>query len=386
MFHLATPEEIRAGVITDVYFARSIEVLRAKGIDAHVRAEFIAKSLPAGWSWAVLAGQEECREVFSGLPVKVRMMREGTVFRPYEPVMEVEGSYTAFGLYETALLGLLCQASGVATMAARCKKAAGERDLISFGARRMHPGIAPMIERNAYIGGCDGVAVGRSAELIDREAVGTMPHALILLFGDTVAATRAYDEVIDPKVRRVSLIDTFQDEKFEAIRVAEAMGGRLYAMRLDTPGTRRGDFYRIIEEVRWELDLRGYKDIKLYVSGGLDEYEIFELNPVCDGYGVGTAISNAPVVDFAMDIMEINGEPIAKRGKHSGAKRVVECEKCEGREIIPLKDERERCECGGRLRDLLVPFADRGKFAWAQPAASEIRDFVLEQVKELVVE
>lgn len=386
MFHLASPEEIKAGRIADVYFERTMEVLRAKGKDAHVRAEFIAKKLPAGWSWAVLAGQEECREVLAELPVKVRMMPEGTVFRPYEPVMEIEGSYLAFGLYETALLGLLCQASGVATMAARCKKAAGERTLISFGARRMHPAIAPMIERNAFIGGCDGVAVARAAELIDREAVGTMPHALILVYGDTLEATRAYDEVIDPKVRRVSLIDTFQDEKFEAIRVAEAMGERLYALRLDTPGTRRGDFYRLIEEVRWELDLRGFKGIKLMVSGGIDEWEIYELNPVVDGYGVGTAISNAPVVDFAMDIMEIDGRPWAKRGKLSGAKRVVECDKCAHREIIPLKDERTACECGGALKDLLVPFADKGKFAWPQPTASEIRDYVLAQVRGLEVE
>jgi nicotinate phosphoribosyltransferase len=381
MFHVASPEEIKAGVITDIYFLRTLEVLRAKGIDAHVRAEFIAKKLPAGWSWAVLAGQEECREIFEGLPVKVRMMAEGRVFRPYEPVMEVEGRYTDFGLFETTLLGLICQASGVATMAARCKKAAGERDLISFGARRMHPAIAPMIERNAYIGGCDGVAVGRAAELIEREAVGTMPHALILVFGDTVAATKAYDEVIEPRVKRVSLIDTFQDEKFEAIRVAEAMGGKLYAMRLDTPGSRRGDFYRICEEVRWELDLRGFKAIKLYVSGGLDEYEIYEMNPVVDGYGVGTAISNAPVVDFSMDIMEINGQPVAKRGKLSGAKRVVLCEACGRRETIPLANAKATCECGGKLEDLLVPFADRGRFEWEQPKASEIRDFVLEQVK-----
>ncbi len=383
MFHLATPEEIKAGLITDIYFARTQEILRTKGVDAHVRAEFIAKKLPAGWSWAVLAGQEECREIFAALPVKVRMMAEGTVFRPYEPVMEIEGKYSAFGVYETSLLGLICQASGIATMAARCKKAAGQRQLISFGARRMHPGIAPMIERNAYIGGCDGVAVGKAAELIEREAVGTMPHALILLYGDRVEATRAYDEVIDPKVRRVSLIDTFQDEKFEAIRVAEALGDKLYALRLDTPGTRRGDFYRILEEVRSELDLRGYKAIKLYVSGGIDEYEIYELNPVVDGYGVGTAISNAPVVDFAMDIMEINGKPAAKRGKHSGAKRVVVCGKCDRRQVIPLADVRSNCECGGKLKDVLVPFADKGKFAYPQPPASKIRDYVLEQVKEL---
>ena len=98
------------------------------------------------------------------------------------------------------------------------------------------------------------------------------------------------------------------------------MKGKLYAVRLDTPASRRGNFYRIFEEVRWELDLRGFKHVKLFASGGLDEKEVMELKPLVDAFGVGTCISNAPVVDFAMDIMEIEGNPLAKRGKLSGAK------------------------------------------------------------------
>src|SRR2546422_9733089 len=241
-------------------------------------------------------------------------MDEGTIFAPYQPVLTLEGVYVDWARYETALLGLLCQASGIATKAARCKRAAGERAVISFGARRMHPALAPMIERNAFVGGCDGVAVTKAAELIDADPTGTIPHALVLMFGDTVEALKAFNEVIDPKVRRVALIDTLQDEKFEAIRVAEALGEDLYAVRLDTPSSRRGDFYRILEEVRWELDLRGYQHVKLIASGGVDEYEILHLNPLVDAYGVGTSIANAPVVSFAVHIMEIEGRPMGTRG------------------------------------------------------------------------
>src|SRR3989475_8950345 len=82
----------------------------------------------------------------------------------------------------------------------------------------MHPALAPMIERNAFVGGCDGVAVTKSAELIDADPTGTIPHSLVLMIGDTVEALKAFHDVIDPKVRRVALIDTLQDEKFEAIR------------------------------------------------------------------------------------------------------------------------------------------------------------------------
>ncbi|CUS91929.1 Quinolinate phosphoribosyl transferase, C-terminal domain, partial [Candidatus Kryptonium thompsonii] len=133
---------------------------------------------------------------------------------------------------------------------------------------------------------------------------------------------KAFDEIIDPKVPRIALIDTFTDEKFEAIRIAEALKDKLYGVRLDTPSSRRGNFLAILKEVRWELDIRGFKNVKIFVSGGVDEEIIKQLNEVVDAYGVGTTISSAPVLDFAMDIVEIEGKPMAKRGKLSGEKQV----------------------------------------------------------------
>ena len=385
MFHTATWQDIVAGKITDVYFLRALEVLKAKGIDKRVTAEFIAKSFPYDREWAVLAGIEECAKLFQHLKVNVRAMEEGTVFRPYEPVLEIEGLYSQFCTFETALLGFLCQASGIATKAARCKKLADGRRVISFGARRMHPSLAPMIERNAFIGGCDGVAVVASAELIAQDPIGTMPHALILILGDTVEALRAFHEVMPPGISRVALIDTFNDEKIEALRVAEALGKDLDAIRLDTPWSRRGDFYRILEEVRWELDIRGYNQVKLYVSGGIDEDDIRELNPLVDAYGVGTAISNAPVIDFAMDIVEIEGKPRAKRGKWSGAKRVMRCQQCFQDKIVPKTQMLDACSCGGRLEDLLIPMIHEGQLVSPLPPSKKIRERVLAQLQNIVI-
>ncbi len=383
MFHIAGPDDLKNGRVTDVYFARTVEILKGIGVDKRVKAEFIAKSLPDGWEWAVLAGIEEVAHLMEGKPVNIRAMKEGTVFRPFQPVMEIEGNYREFAVFETAMLGLICQASGVATKAARCRIAAGERMVVSFGARRMHPVIAPMIERAAFIGGCDGVAVIVSAELIEMDPMGTMPHALILVLGDTVEAVKAFDRVLDPKIKRVALIDTFNDEKFEAIRVAEAMEGRLFAVRLDTPSSRRGDFYRIFEEVRWELDLRGFKDVKLFASGGIDEKAIEELKPVVDAFGVGTSISNAPVVDFSMDIVEVEGRPLAKRGKWSGSKEVWRCEKCSRDRILPLKVSPPPCDCGGRFEPLLSPLIKEGRVVRTLPKPREIRGYVLDQIKDL---
>jgi nicotinate phosphoribosyltransferase len=386
MFHTAEAKEILEGKITDVYFDRTVKILKAKKMNKRVKAEFIAKNLPDNWPWAVLAGIEESAYLMKNLPVKVRSMKEGSVFYPYEPVIEIEGMYLDFCVYETALLGLLCQASGIATKAARFKKLAGQRPVISFGARRMHPVLAPMIERNAFIGGCDGVSVLKSGEIIGEDPMGTMPHALIICFGSTVDAVRAYDEVLGPEVKRVALIDTFLDEKFECLNVAGALAERLHAVRFDTPASRRGNFFRILEEARWELDMRGFGHVKFYVSGGIKEHELPVLNPVVDGYGIGTSISNAPVIDFAMDIVEVEGKPLAKRGKWSGSKRVLKCPGCGARKIEPFSGGASACPCGKTFEDILVPLLDDGRLIMESDPPAVIRRQVMEAVKGLSLE
>jgi nicotinate phosphoribosyltransferase len=382
-FHTASDAEIKSGEVCDVYFERTVEILRHRNDRKSVKAEIYLKSLPDDWQWGILAGIEEAALLLEGLPVGVRAMDEGSVFEPYQPVMVIEGTYVEWAKYETALLGLLCQASGIATKAARCKKAAGERQVISFGARRMHPTLAPMIERNAFIGGCDGVAVTKSAELIEADPMGTIPHSLVLMVGDTVEALKAFHEVVDTKVRRVALVDTLQDEKFEAIRVAEALGKDLYAVRLDTPSSRRGDFFRILQEVRWELDLRGFEHVKLIASGGVDEYEILTLNPVADAYGVGTSIASAPVLNFALDIMEIEGRAMAKRGKWSGAKDVLRCRACRITVVVPSGKPPAPCACGGAWEPVLKPLLSGGRIVRDLAPPRTIRDFVLDQLTHL---
>src|SRR5687768_10731115 len=375
-FHTASDAEIKSGEVYDVYFERTVEILKSRGDRKRVKAEVYLKALPEDWDWGVLAGIEEAAALLESVPVDVHAMDEGTVFAPYQPVMVLEGVYVDWAQYETALLGVLCQASGIATKAARCKKAAGERQVISFGARRMHPAIAPMIERNAFIGGCDGVAVTKAAELIDADPMGTIPHSLVLMVGDTVEALKAFHEVIEPKVRRVALIDTLLDEKFEALRVAEALGKDLYAVRLDTPSSRRGDLYRILEEVRWELNLRGFSHVKLVASGGVDEYEILRLNPVADAYGVGTSIANAPVLNFALDIMEIEGKATAKRGKWSGAKQVLRKRGTLETVVVPAG----AAPPAGTWDPMLKPLVTAGRVTRDLPPPRTIRDFVLEQL------
>jgi nicotinate phosphoribosyltransferase len=115
------------------------------------------------------------------------------------------------------------------------------------------------------------------------------------------------------------LCDTYCDEKTESLRAAECGAT---AVRLDTPRSRRGNMQAIIDEVRWELDAHGYTGVKIFLSGGVTREDVIAYRDSVDAFGVGGAIANAPVIDFGMDIVEIEGNPKAKRGKRSGAKQV----------------------------------------------------------------
>ncbi len=376
-FHQATSAEIRAGRTADVYFERTLEILEKHDLNPLVRAEFAVKGLPDHMPWAVFTGLEEVFALLDGFPVSMRSFPEGSLIRPHLPVFEITGRYQAFAQLETAILGLVCQSSGVATKAARVRHAAGDKPLISFGARRMHPAVAPVIERAAYIGGCDGVSVLKSAELLGADPTGTMPHALILVVGDTLEAMRLYDATIAEDVPRIALIDTFQDEKFEAVRLAEAFGEKLSGIRLDTPGSRRGDFAQIIREVRWELDMRGHSHVQIFVSGGLNERTVRELRPLVDGFGVGTSIANAGTIDFSMDLVELDGEAVAKRGKMSGAKQVWRDESTLRDTVLPLEANPDR----PGLVPQLVSLLDDGRLVDELPTPVEIRARTLRQLE-----
>lgn len=381
--HIAETEQVRAGDVTDVYFLRTEQVLRARNASRNVCMEIFLKSWPdSRYRWGILAGLEEACVLLEGRRVTVHAMPEGSLFFTGEPVMVIEGDYLDFGELETAVLGCLCQASGIATRASRCRVACADRNLISFGARRMHPSIAPMVERAAFVGGCDGVATVASARLIGEKPMGTMPHALVLLMGDTVSAAMAFDEVIDASVPRVALIDTFQDEKFEAIRVAEALGGRLHGVRLDTPSSRRGNFRAILKEVRWELDLRGFSHVKLYVSGGLDLKDMLELRDVVDAFGVGTQISSAATLDFSMDVVAMDGKPLAKRGKNSGRKDVLRCPRCMRDYVVPAGTARA-CVCSGETRTVLETVIKDGALVGDMPGARQVRSRAMDEIARL---
>ncbi|RLE93097.1 MAG: nicotinate phosphoribosyltransferase [Thermoprotei archaeon] len=403
-FLYATFDELKNAETTDVYFIRTKKILKEKGLyDTRVYMEVTVSSFPDNYKWAVYAGLREVVKLFEGLEgVNLYSIPEGTVLKSRDyygyriPVMVVEGPYGVFVEYETPLLGFLASASGIATKAARVKKAAGDSIVLSFGARRQHPALAPFVEYYAYIGGADGVSAVKGAELLGIEATGTMPHSLLIIFravkGDHTQAWLAFDEVVDPKVKRIALVDTFLDETEEALRAAKLLGERLWGVRLDTPSSRRGDFAEIIREVKWKLKAAGFSNVKIVVSGGINEYSIPKLKRAgAEAFGVGSAIAAAPLIDYAMDItaVEVGGKwvPIAKRGKLSGRKMPYRCEKCLVDVVKLESEEPPKCPiCGGEMKPLLEKYLENGKVVKEPESPKEVKNRVKSQVEKIPME
>ena len=331
LFWMPNEEEIKEAVTTDVYFEYARDALKFAGINPVVTMEVFARKNPFGSNWAVVSGIYEVAKLLQGLPVDVDAMEEGEVFLTdpdlavNEPVLRITGRYQDFGVYENPVLGFLCQASGICTKAARLVHLADGKTVIGFGTRRVHPALAPIVERSSILGGLDSVSNVLGAKLMKRKASGTMPHAFILCVGDEAEAWKIFDRALPEDIPRIVLVDTISDEKFGSILALQTLGSRLYAVRLDTPGSRRGDMRKLVQEVRWELKLRGGEDVKIIVSGGIDEKDVVELRDWVDGFGIGTSISAAPVIDFSCKIVEVLDEsgrriPRAKRGDLAGRK------------------------------------------------------------------
>jgi nicotinate phosphoribosyltransferase len=314
--------EILSGDSADVYFARADSILAAEGLDPLVTMEVFTRHE------AVLCGIDEAKNLLGHVlagadPAETRLeaLDDGDQIGPREIVLRIQGRYRQFGLYETAFLGMLAHSTGWATAARECVDAAAPDPIISFGARHIHPDITDVLDYAAIVGGCVGASTPAGARLAGLAPTGTMPHSLVLIFGDTVEAALAFDRHLGADVARIVLVDTFKDEAEEALRVAHALGERLYGIRLDTPSERGRVTADLVHEVRARLDQEGYHHVRIVVSGGLTPERIRyfkEAGAPVDSYAVGSYISGATPIDFTGDIKEIDGRPIAKRGRIPG--------------------------------------------------------------------
>ena len=161
-FIMANDSDIMSGIVTDVYFEKTIKYLKQLSKNPYVTMEVTTQS--SAYDYINFTGLNDVITLLESHNVNVQAIPEGTVIRPRDrygvpvPFLRISGKYLDFAELETPLLGFLCQASGISSYSSLIKKTLGDIPFISFGIRRMHPAISAMIDRSSYIGGASGIS------------------------------------------------------------------------------------------------------------------------------------------------------------------------------------------------------------------------------------
>jgi nicotinate phosphoribosyltransferase len=289
--------------------------------------------------------------------LEVRSLFDGEIAGSREPVMDIDGDYAAYAHLETLYLGALTDGTKIASNTRNVVRAANGKPVIMFGARHQSHEAQAGAGYAAHVGGAIGVSTDEQGEWWGSTGLGTIPHALIAIYGgDTVLATLKFDEHINRSdeplahltakenaeghINLTALVDFHNDVVGTSLQVAKALGQKLWGVRVDTsedmidasvleeirlargraPGELRGVTPRLVEILRAALDRNGYPHVRIVASGGFDAEKIrrFEAAGVpVDVYGVGAELLHAggPVYDYTADIVRVEGRPLAKVGR-----------------------------------------------------------------------
>jgi nicotinate phosphoribosyltransferase len=330
IFHLPV-DKMREGYYSDKYFVRSREILLQDGHRPRVTMQVFGKT------HAYLGGVDEaiailklCADRWDELQVSA--LYDGDEVEPWETVMLIEGPYDAFAVLETLYLGVLARRTRVGTNTRRVVEAAKPKQVMFFPARHDHWLVQTGDGYAAHIAGAIGVSTDAQASWWGSEGVGTVPHALIAAYGgDTVVASQKFADLMPQGIRLITLVDFENDCVGTSLRVARALGERLWGVRIDTSETLvdqsiipdMGSFKptgvnpQLVRNVRAALDREGFRDVKIVVSGGFTVEKIrqFEEQAVpVDMYGVGSSLFQGRF-DFTADVVRVEGQPRGKVGR-----------------------------------------------------------------------
>jgi nicotinate phosphoribosyltransferase len=314
----------------------------------------------------------------------VRAMSESSLFFANEPVLEVTAPVIEAQLVETYLINQVHFQSILATKASRVRYAARDKQVVDFAARRTHgTDAANKLARVSYLAGFDGTSNTFASALYGIPLYGTMAHSFISCFESEVEAFRVYAEAFpDSSTFLVDTYDTIEGVE-KAIMVAREMsqkGHRLRSVRLDS-----GDLVDLSMRARALLDGAGFPDVRIFASGGLDEFGVATLldaGAPIDGFGVGTKVgvsADAPVADCVYKLVEYAGRPVLKLSPEKqtlpGAKQVFRLVDQQGtyqQDIIGCADEAPAAACLPLLRDVMKD----GQSLGPGPSLSALRDQV----------
>ncbi len=325
---------MREGHYTDKYFRYARDVLLADHPNAIVTMQvFQKKNAWLGGVDEAIAILKSClTRGFSWSDLEVRALWEGDRIEPWESVMHVTGPYAAFAHLETLYLGVVARRTRVVTNTRRVVEAAWPKSVLFFPARHDHWLVQTGDGYAAHIAGAIGVSTDAQAAWWGAHGIGTLPHALIAAYGgDTVRAARAFARHVPEDARMITLVDFENDSVRTSLEVAEALGQRLWGVRLDTAETvvdrsvldQMGSFDptgvnpQLVWNVRKALDAHGFEHVRIVVSGGFDAEKIEQFRsqsvPV-DAYGVGSSLFRDRY-DFTADVVLVEGSRVAKVGR-----------------------------------------------------------------------
>jgi nicotinate phosphoribosyltransferase len=333
-------DRIRNGYYSDAYFVLTKQLLEAEGDHPHVTMQVFQKeeSILGGIDEAVAilrtgSGRQENGEWVDGWDqLVVHALHEGDRISPRETVLTIEGDYSLFAHLETVYLGTLARRSLIMRNVAEVVEAARGKEIFYFPARHDHWLVQTGDGWSAHVAGAIGVSTDAQASWWGGRGMGTVPHGLIAAYGgDTVRAAHKFAARFHRDMHITVLVDFENDSVRTALEVADALGGMLYGVRLDTSEllvdhslvNEMGSFRptgvnpRLVEKVRGALDGAGHPEVKIVVSGGFTAARIREFESLgvpVDAYGVGSSLIRGSN-DYTADVVLLDGQPAAKAGR-----------------------------------------------------------------------
>ena len=397
-------------LFTDLYELTMAQAYWQAGATADARFSLFARRMPSDRGYMVFAGLEDMLDALENLRFSAddieylrslslfdaefldylrglrftgsaRAMPEATPFFADEPVLEVSAPVIEAQIVETLLLNLFNLQTMLAGKAARVVTAADGRAAVDFAARRAQGlDAAVKFARSAYIVGFAGTSNVQAGKRHDIPLFGTMAHSFITSFESELDAFNAYAAAFPNSA--TFLVDTYDTIAGveNAIRVAKRMresGCELRAVRLDS-----GDLLDLSRKTRAMLDAADLTNVQVFVSGGLDEYEIERLaasGAAIDGFGVGTMVgvsADYPWLDCVYKMVEYDGRPVLKlsEGKRTlpGGKQVFRRidDGMYAGDVIACADEPAPPGAVPLLREVMRD----GARLTAAPALTELRD------------
>lgn len=302
---------------TDLYQLTMSAAYFENNINHQSSFELFVRKLPENRSFLVAAGIEHCLDYLTGLSFSsedicylkslpgfqnvstafwdylenfkftgdVESVEEGTIFFPNEPVIRVSAPAIEAQIAETYLLSMFNFQTLIASKAARINLAANEKAVVDYGTRRAHSPLAGVLAaRAAYIGGCAGTSNTLAGREFNLPVYGTMAHSWVMSHKTEREAFDAYTTVFPEN--NVLLIDTY--DTLKAAKLVSKLPYKVSGVRLDS-----GNLLELSKQVRVILDANGKNDVKIIVSGDLNEYKIADLlkkGAPIDIFGVGTEL------------------------------------------------------------------------------------------------